>query len=49
MYALGVNGLFQCLEGATGKRVWSVPLHEQFGLLSTYGGRTNFPWSSKIW
>lgn len=43
VYALGVNGLFQCLEGATGKRVWSVPLHEQFGLLSTYGGRTNFP------
>ena len=43
VYALGVNGLFQCLEGATGKHVWSVPLHEQFGLLTTYGGRTNFP------
>jgi outer membrane protein assembly factor BamB len=43
VYALGAAGLFQCLEGDTGKVVWSIPLHEQFGLLSTYGGRTNFP------
>ena len=43
VYALGVCGLFQCLDGASGQRIWSVPLHERFGLLSTYGGRTNFP------
>jgi len=43
IYALGVCGLFQCLDGKTGERIWSVPLHEKFGLLSTYGGRTNFP------
>ena len=43
VYALGVCGYFQCLEGATGKVVWSVSMHERFGLLSTYGGRTNFP------
>ncbi len=43
VYALGVNGFFQCLDGASGKRLWSLPLHEFFGLLSTYGGRTNFP------
>ena len=43
VYALGVCGFFQCLDGDTGKRIWSVPLHEKFGLLSTYGGRTNFP------
>jgi outer membrane protein assembly factor BamB len=43
VYALGVCGFFQCLNGETGERIWSVPLHEQFGLLSTYGGRTNFP------
>ncbi|MFP6576341.1 MAG: PQQ-binding-like beta-propeller repeat protein, partial [Pirellulaceae bacterium] len=43
VYALGVCGYFQCLEGATGKVIWSVSMHERFGLLSTYGGRTNFP------
>ena len=43
VYALGANGLFECYEGDTGKIVWSVPLHERLGLLSTYGGRTNYP------
>lgn len=43
IYALGVCGFFQCINGETGKTIWSLPLHERFGLLSTYGGRTNFP------
>jgi len=43
VYALGVCGLFQCIDGETGKTLWSRTLHEEFGLLSTYGGRTNFP------
>jgi outer membrane protein assembly factor BamB len=43
IYALGVCGLFQCLDGNTGKTVWSRSLSEEFGLLSTYGGRTNVP------
>ena len=43
VYALGVCGYFQCLDAKTGRSVWAVPLHEKFGLLSTYGGRTNFP------
>jgi len=43
VYALGVCGLFQCIDGESGKTVWSIPMHERFGLLSTYGGRTNFP------
>lgn len=43
VYALGVCGYFQCLDGETGETLWSVPMHERFGLLSTYGGRTNFP------
>lgn len=43
VYALGVCGFFQCLDANSGKRYWSVPMHEFFGLLSTYGGRTNFP------
>jgi outer membrane protein assembly factor BamB len=43
VYAQGVCGYFQCLDGDTGETIWSLPLHEFFGLLSTYGGRTNFP------
>ncbi|MDZ4817670.1 MAG: PQQ-binding-like beta-propeller repeat protein [Planctomycetota bacterium] len=43
VYAQGVNGFFQCLDGDTGKEIWSRSMHEEFGLLSTYGGRTNTP------
>ena len=43
VYALGACGIFQCLDGETGGKIWGLPLHERFGLLSTYGGRTNFP------
>ncbi|MEM6978113.1 MAG: PQQ-binding-like beta-propeller repeat protein [Planctomycetota bacterium] len=43
VYALGVCDLFMCINGDTGETIWSMPLHEQFGMLSTYGGRTNFP------
>ena len=43
VYALSVSGYFCCLEGATGKLVWKRSLHEEFGLLSTYGGRTHSP------
>lgn len=43
VYALGSCDIFQCIDGTTGQTVWSIPLHEQFGMLSTYGGRTNFP------
>lgn len=43
VYAQGVCGYFCCLEGDSGKVVWERSLHEELGLLSTYGGRTNFP------
>lgn len=43
VYAMGVNGYFQCLDGDTGETLWSRSLNEEFGLLSTYGGRTNVP------
>ena len=43
IYALGVCGYFQCLDGETGKTLWSHSLHEEYGFLSTYGGRTNTP------
>ena len=43
IFAQGVCGHFQCIDAATGETKWVIPLHERFGLLSTYGGRTNFP------
>ncbi len=43
IYVQGVCGYFCCLEGDTGKVVWDRSLHEEFGLISTYGGRTNVP------
>lgn len=41
IYAMGVCGLMQCINGETGETLWSHSLNEEFGLLSTYGGRTN--------
>jgi outer membrane protein assembly factor BamB len=43
IYAMGVCGYLQCLDGETGKTIWSHSLNEEYGLLSTYGGRTNVP------
>jgi outer membrane protein assembly factor BamB len=43
VFSLGVCGYFQCIDGETGKTLWSHSLAEKYGLLSTYGGRTNFP------
>lgn len=41
IYAMGVCGIMQCIDGETGKTLWAHSLSEEFGLLSTYGGRTN--------
>lgn len=43
IYSLGLGCLFQCLDGDTGKVLWSKSMSEEYGMLSTYGGRTNFP------
>ncbi|HUG17907.1 MAG TPA: PQQ-binding-like beta-propeller repeat protein, partial [Planctomycetaceae bacterium] len=43
VFALGVCDLFRCIDGETGKTLWERSLSEEFGMLSTYGGRTNFP------
>jgi outer membrane protein assembly factor BamB len=43
VYAQGVGGYFCCLEGETGKLVWDRHLHQEFGTITTYGGRTNIP------
>src|SRR5262249_46302734 len=42
VFALGVCGYFQCLDGESGETLWSHSMSEEYGLLTTYGGRTNF-------
>jgi outer membrane protein assembly factor BamB len=43
VYAQGVAGLFCCLDGDSGKLIWQHNLVEEYGTISTFGGRTNFP------
>lgn len=43
VYALGVCDYFACYDGQTGKKKWDHSLSEEYGMLNTYGGRTNFP------
>ncbi|MEE9601806.1 MAG: PQQ-binding-like beta-propeller repeat protein [Thermoguttaceae bacterium] len=43
IYVQAVCGTFLCIDGETGETLWSHSLHEKFGALSTYGGRTNVP------
>lgn len=39
----GLCGTCKCIDGETGKTIWEHSLMEEYGILSTYGGRTNFP------
>lgn len=43
VFVLGVNDYFQCMDGETGEVIWSHSLSEEYGMLNTYGGRTNRP------
>ena len=43
VFAHGVCGVFTAIDAATGSTKWQRSLHEEFGFLSTYGGRTNVP------
>jgi outer membrane protein assembly factor BamB len=43
VFVLGLGCVFQCLDGKTGKILWEHSMSEEYGMLSTYGGRTNFP------
>ncbi|MBX3440841.1 MAG: PQQ-binding-like beta-propeller repeat protein [Planctomyces sp.] len=43
VFVLGVAANFLCLNGDTGEVVWERSLFEEYGFLTTYGGRTNFP------
>jgi outer membrane protein assembly factor BamB len=43
VYSLGVNGNMSCINGETGKTIWTRSLGEEFGMISPYGGRTHPP------
>ncbi len=43
IFWLGLGCEFVCLDGNTGKVLWEHAMSEEYGMLSTYGGRTNFP------
>lgn len=43
IYWLGQSCEFVCLDGQTGESLWNHSMSEEYGMLSTYGGRTNFP------
>lgn len=43
VFALGACCLLQCIDADTGQTVWSHSMSEEYGMLSTYGGRTNTP------
>ena len=43
VFWLGLGCEFHCLNGETGESLWSHAMGEEYGMLSTYGGRTNFP------
>jgi outer membrane protein assembly factor BamB len=43
VFAHGVCGVFTAIDATTGRTKWQRSLHEEFGFLSTYGGRTNVP------
>jgi len=43
VFAHGVCGVFTAIDADTGTTRWQRSLHEEFGFLSTYGGRTNIP------
>jgi outer membrane protein assembly factor BamB len=43
IFSHSLCGLFQCIDGETGKTLWTHSLAEEYGILSTYGGRTNIP------
>ncbi len=43
IFLQGLCGVCKCIDGETGKTIWERSLMEEYGILSTYGGRTNFP------
>ena len=43
IFYMGVGATFACINGETGAVKWDKSLFEEYGFLTTYGGRTNFP------
>jgi outer membrane protein assembly factor BamB len=43
IYTFGAQCNLTCLEGDTGKVVWQRQMTEEFGVISTFGGRTPSP------
>ncbi|QDV22125.1 outer membrane protein assembly factor BamB family protein [Aureliella helgolandensis] len=43
IFWLGLGCAFECVDGETGEVLWHHSMSEEYGMLSTYGGRTNFP------
>jgi outer membrane protein assembly factor BamB len=43
VYALGAQTTLVCLDGESGKVVWKRQMTEEFGMISTFGGRTPSP------
>ncbi|MCC6589504.1 MAG: PQQ-binding-like beta-propeller repeat protein [Bryobacterales bacterium] len=43
IYVLGVGGTVLALDGKTGKKIWERTMVEDFGIVTTHGGRTASP------
>lgn len=43
VYAYGAQGVLYALDAETGKEVWKRSMSEDFGMISTFGGRTPSP------
>ncbi|HZL38602.1 MAG TPA: PQQ-binding-like beta-propeller repeat protein [Tepidisphaeraceae bacterium] len=43
VYALGAENELVCLNGQSGKVIWQHQMTEEYGLISTFGGRTPSP------
>ena len=43
IYAIGSCAYLHCIDGETGKTLWKHSLNEEYGFLTTYGGRLTTP------
>ena len=43
VYGMGTQCMLTCMDGTSGAVVWQRQMTEEFGLISTFGGRTSSP------
>ena len=43
VYTFGAEGMLTCLEFASGRKIWSIPTHEKFGVRKGYFGAAATP------